>query len=277
MDNAELRKVQLIQLSIATEIKRICDKNDIDYFLDSGTLLGAVRHKGFIPWDDDMDIGMTRENYNRFIEAAKTDLGDEFFLQTWETDKYYPMPFAKVRKNGTLFVEENFDKAKFHQGIYVDVFPYDNFPMDKKRQKKLWRRKNYLSAMLLMKCKAIKFKSNSNTFVKVILKILMFSVIKFLTVFYSKKRLIVKYEKNIKKYSEEKSDLVYEQTQCYTFGYWVMDKEYLDGTISLPFEDTEFKVLKNYDKYLTHIYGDYLTPPPEKSRMLGHHIIKLEF
>ena len=136
MDKATLRQVQLTQLSIAKEIKRICDDHDIEYFLDSGTLLGAVRHKGFIPWDDDMDIAMTRENYDKFLAVAKVELDSRFFLQTWETDKNYPMPFAKIRLNGTKYVENVFEKAQMHQGIYVDVFPYDVWPQKKRKQKK---------------------------------------------------------------------------------------------------------------------------------------------
>ena len=135
MDKDVLRKVQLLQLKIAKEIKRICDKNNIDYILDSGTLLGAVRHKGFIPWDDDMDIAMTREEYNRFIDVAKIELGEEYFLQTWDTDNNYPMPFAKVRLNDTRYIENVFENANMHQGIYVDIFPYDVWP-----QKNIYRK-----------------------------------------------------------------------------------------------------------------------------------------
>ena len=105
MDRETLRQVQLDQLEIAKDIKRVCEENGIRYHLAFGSLLGAVRHKGFIPWDDDMDFGMLREDYERFLEIAPKKLKDEFFLQTWHTDPYYPLAFAKVRKKGTVFQE----------------------------------------------------------------------------------------------------------------------------------------------------------------------------
>ena len=275
MDDKTLRRVQLLQLEIAKEIKRICDENQIDYFLDSGTLLGAVRHKGFIPWDDDMDIGMTRENYEKFLRAAQTDLQDKFFLQTWETDKNYPMPFAKIRLNGTEYIENVFEKANMHQGIYVDVFPYDVWPEKKRQQKKVWRKKSLLQAMITMKCHFTKFKSDSA--LKYFLKIIMFTFIKFINLFYSKKRLISKYEKMVKKFNALESDKLYEQTVNFKFGYWVVPKSCLEGSTLLPFEDDYFKCPENYDGYLKKCYGDYMTPPPEDVRKKGHNIIKVDF
>ena len=103
MDN-QLRLCQLRQLSIAKEIQRICKKHKIIFFLNAGTLLGAVRHQGFIPWDDDLDVGMLRSEYDRFIDIASKELDEAYFLQTWDSDPKYPMPFAKIRLNGTKYI-----------------------------------------------------------------------------------------------------------------------------------------------------------------------------
>ena len=275
METEVLRKVQLLQLKIGKEVKRICDKYNIDYILDSGTLLGAVRHGGFIPWDDDMDIAMTRENYSRFIEAAKSDLGEEFFLQTWDTDKNYPMPFAKIRLNGTRYIENVFEKAQMHQGIYVDIFPYDVWPESKSKQKRIWRKRLYLQSMIMMKCHYLKFKSDAAW--KYFLKAIMFTFIKFFSLFHSKKSLIDKYIGMTSKYNALKSEELYEQTVNFKFGYWVVPKVCLHETSEIPFEDTKFKCPKDYDKYLSTVYGDYMTPPPESKRTKGHGIIEVNF
>lgn len=128
MDNETLRKLQLVELEIANEIKRVCVENNIKYFLESGTLLGAVRHGGFIPWDDDMDIGMMREEYEKFLKIAPEKLSSEFILQTWKNEKDYSLTFAKVRKSDTIFLEYEFKDSSMHNGIWVDIFPYDSVP-----------------------------------------------------------------------------------------------------------------------------------------------------
>ena len=103
VNSTELELAQHAQLIIAREIKRICIKNHINYSLAFGTLIGAIRHKGFIPWDDDLDIAMPREDYNRFIQCCAADLAPDFFLQTMDTDAQYSWPFLKVRLKGTHF------------------------------------------------------------------------------------------------------------------------------------------------------------------------------
>ena len=127
-DADRLRKVQLLELEIAKELKRICEKNNIKFFFLWGSLLGAVRHQGFIPWDDDMDFGMLREDYEKLIEACKTDLDERFFLQTWDTDSNYPFSYAKLRLKGTHFIEQFAGNSMLNDGIFIDIFPLDNAP-----------------------------------------------------------------------------------------------------------------------------------------------------
>jgi lipopolysaccharide cholinephosphotransferase len=128
----DLRHMQLIELKILNEVKRICEKNSIPYFLIAGTLIGAARHQGFIPWDDDIDIGMLRADYDRFMEVCKTDLGSEYFLQTPATEKgNADYGIAHVRLNGTSMVQEFRKNTITHNGFTIDIFPYDNLPENK--------------------------------------------------------------------------------------------------------------------------------------------------
>ena len=125
-----LRKLQLVELKALDEVKRICELHNLKYFLIAGNLIGAIRHKGFIPWDDDIDIGMMRSDYDKFIEYCKTDLDTEhFFLQTPSTEKGNgDFELARIRINGTKFVEKHRKDLNLHNGIFVEVFPYDDLP-----------------------------------------------------------------------------------------------------------------------------------------------------
>jgi lipopolysaccharide cholinephosphotransferase len=111
------RKVQLIELEILLEVDRICRKNDIKYQLSGGTLLGAVRHQGFIPWDDDIDIIMLRNDYNKFIALCKIELNNSYFLQIPETDDKTPSLYAKIRKNNTAYISYEYRNINYHHGI----------------------------------------------------------------------------------------------------------------------------------------------------------------
>lgn len=124
----EIRPLQMVCLEILKEIDRICTKYNIQYWLEGGSMLGAVRHHGFIPWDDDLDIAMFREDYERFLKIAQKELKPEYFLQTHEIEREYPLFFAKVRKNNTYIEEECFLSLNFHKGIFVDIFPVDKLP-----------------------------------------------------------------------------------------------------------------------------------------------------
>ena len=126
----ELRKIQLIETEALKVIISICDRLHIEYFLIGGTCLGAIRHGGFIPWDDDIDIGMRREDYNRFLRDAPSLLSDKYFLQTPESDKESAYDYAKLRVNGTRFVEYCVRDVNMHNGIFCDIFPFDEVPDD---------------------------------------------------------------------------------------------------------------------------------------------------
>lgn len=115
-------------LDIMAEIVRVCEVCDIPYFIQGGTAIGALFNKGIVPWDDDIDIGMTRADYERFLQLAPQHLRPQYFLEWFGTESNTPFYFAKVKKNGTLFVEEMFRDMDIHHGIFVDIFPYDRIP-----------------------------------------------------------------------------------------------------------------------------------------------------
>ncbi len=128
MDNVDaktLKNAQQIMLDILIEVDRICVKNHIEYWLDSGTLLGAVRHKGFIPWDDDLDIAMRIEDYDKFCTIAKQELKAGLFLQNLNTDSSFPYDFVKIRSDMGMIVEKHEENKQidYNQGIFIDVFP----------------------------------------------------------------------------------------------------------------------------------------------------------
>ena len=126
MQHDYLRRLQLTEKEILDEIVRICEANQLSYYLIGGTLLGAVRHKGFIPWDDDLDIVMPRTDYDQFCKLCINGaLREEYYLHSIETDPEYWLIFAKVRKNNTLFNEKNIACIEAPKGIYVDIFPLD--------------------------------------------------------------------------------------------------------------------------------------------------------
>lgn len=125
IDPKTLRQAQLIMLEMLIEFDAICKKHQLRYWLDSGTLLGAVRHKGFIPWDDDIDISMPVEDYNQFINIAARELSSDIFFQTAQTDKDFKFDYIKLRSNKASIVElhEKDKSVNYHQGLFVDIFP----------------------------------------------------------------------------------------------------------------------------------------------------------
>ena len=125
-EGTTLRKAQLRMLDILVEVDRICRKHHIPYWIEYGTLIGAVRHGGFIPWDDDLDIAMMKEDYDRFLSIAPKELSDQFVVQNLDSEKFFPLPFTKIVDTKTKTVDASigsFNNKRNHTGLWVDIFP----------------------------------------------------------------------------------------------------------------------------------------------------------
>lgn len=147
----ELTQLRAVLYDILSEIVRVCDKHNIDYFAIGGTAIGALYDKDILPWDDDVDLGMTRENYNKFLEVAPSELGAGYFLSWIGTDSHTPFYYAKVKKNGTEFIEEKYKHIQMHQGIFVDIFPFDNVPDSPLFRKLQFKISNFLKTCFMAK------------------------------------------------------------------------------------------------------------------------------
>lgn len=273
MDNFDyLPKLHSCEILIVKEVKRICDKNGIKYFMIAGTLLGAVRHKGFIPWDDDMDIGMLREDYERFLKIAKEEIGENFFLQTTETDLAYGLNFAKIRLKNT-FIEEAAASTKAQAGISIDIFPFDAVPNDAKEITKHKKRTYFLRRLLLAK-------QNYNARGKKRgVKRIVYAGLKFISLFYSRKKLCEKIDFECERYNNpnEKPLKIVNIGGAYGYDKETIMREWVDSTVELPFEDFTLSAPAGYKEYLEYFYGDYMTPPPEDKRYNRHGLLKVDF
>lgn len=247
--NKNLRACQLKQLSILEEVAKICEKYKIDYWLDAGTLLGAVRHNGFIPWDDDIDIGMSIIDFKKFTEVAPKELPPHLFLQTSKSDPSYNRSTTKVRDLNSLYIEpeEDFNKA-YQKGIFIDIFPFINYPDIPKSLLKKLCKGYWVSYYILHKQHYYSLRS----FIELLyfsFKIITIKIIWNFICLFSKKDTYMSYIL---------PDNVYGTTQR-------IDSIYPLSEIS--FEGKIFKAPANPDAYLKDLFNDYMKiPPKEKQR-----------
>ena len=269
MDRELLRKVQLVQLEIAREVKRVCDEYEIPYFLCFGTVLGAVRHQGFIPWDDDLDIGMTREHYERFLEIAPKALEPEYYLHTWHVDPEYALPFAKVRKRGTLYLEGKSTRLK-ENGFYIDIFPFDYLPADPAQKAALDKKLLDLFRTKLMKSHYTPWMENGKIIWKKRIGYVYYQMKAALT---THEKLISEYESLVASFPE--NEAVYWQDPAMRLRS--LKRSWCEELTQLPFEGENFSVSAKYDEMLTAIYGNYMQLPPEDQRENRHQIEAVDF
>ncbi|WP_017413639.1 LicD family protein [Clostridium tunisiense] len=266
-ENTDLRALQEIMLNIMQEIDKLCRENNINYWLDSGTLLGAVRHDGFIPWDDDVDLAMMREDYDKFIAIAKEKLPKNLFLQTPDSDKYTQNPWIKVKDRNSILVSNNNEKG--HIGVFVDIFPMDFY--EHKGRKSIYKRiiNNLIVSFWLKKAPFTK------PFIKNLGKNLykLFCKIVFSLLFFINYEWLVQFSGKLQKKSNSKN----EAKDYIDFGVEVpfdikLKEEHVFPLKELEFEEKKFLVPNDYDNYLKKLYGDYMTLPPEDKRVPSHSI-----
>lgn len=251
-----LRQLQMTELEMLIEVDRICGKYGIRYSLDGGTLLGAVRHHGFIPWDDDADVVMLRQEYDKFYEACRRDLDTErFFLQEYRTDPGYRWGYSKMRRNGTVFLREGQEHVQCNQSVFIDIFIYDNVP-DHAAARRLHLFLCYCIRKALYS--EVGRKNAGNPLLRSwygmlsrIPRELWFRLIEGIAGQMNKKRC------------ELVRHMTYPYRKECRYG---LPAECFEEYTEKDFEGYRFKVFQNYRLYLTRLYGDYMTLPPEGQR-----------
>ncbi len=274
LTNFKLEDVQKIELEILLEFDRICKKHGLSYQLFAGTLLGAIRHKGFIPWDDDIDVCMQRSEYNKLLDIVDQELKADYFFQTVKTDKNYLNLFAKIRKNNTLFMERSVSQLDMHHGVYIDIFPFDNIePESMSGRFHIWSIQK-MDALFKYRLKA-RHQVNKFGLKKVLGKL------KYLIVIYfpiPKSKIEKKVLKYMQKYNHKETMYVADLSNPSkkSLESFVRKRKSLNESIDAKFEGQIFKIPKDYDEILTRAYGDYMKLPIEKERVSHHDIIKIK-
>lgn len=262
----DLRTLQRSILDIALEFRRICDKHGLKYFLIGGTLLGAVRHGGFIPWDDDMDVGMLREDYEKFLQVCPQELGEDFFLQTHGTDPSYAFCFAKIRLNGTTLAEDYAVHSEQHNGVYLDIFPYDDMPQGKLQQKLHYLMYKCVKWAALGKTDYAFVETKKRRFAAC-MKVLFFP--------FSEDTLIRMLDRICTMHNREDAEYCVNMGGAYNYNEFTR-KANLTELTTLDFEGYGFLAPTNYRELLAQMYGDYMKLPPVEKRGDQHRVVQME-
>ncbi len=258
-----MNDLQKTEFDILKEFVRICEELQLTYYLVCGSALGAAKYQGFIPWDDDMDVALPREDYEVFCEKAQAMLPEHLFLQNSRTDKNYPLIFSKIRHSETTYVETPYATTDMHHGVYIDVFPLDGYPKDAAQQQRLEKEK--LRYNLTRLCCLDIPRSWKVTVLVAIQKLCGLHRKPF--------RFVRRLERCIAQYP-----LMSSYVWC-NHGNWQGRLEYApreqygNGSFAL-FEGLKVRIPEKIDDYLTQKYGDWRADPPEEEQV-GHHYYEI--
>lgn len=255
LDPKTLRQVQLIQLEMLQEVDRICTKCGIRYNIIAGTLLGAVRHGGYIPWDDDADVAMLRGEYEKFRTACKKELDHtKFYFQDHRNTKGYRWGYGKLRRKNTLFLREYQEHMPYRQGVFIDIFPLDGVP-DRYLPRSM---KNFecfcVRKILWAKVGKIADRSPLKRFCYRMLDRI------------PEKKIFRYYHRMIRQANREKTKMVrilMFPTPNREYGYY---RSWYENSADIMFEGKLFQGIRDYDSYLRFKFGEYMELPPTEKR-----------
>ena len=260
----ELKRLQMQQQELIAEVDRICRKHHIRYNMVGGTMLGAIRHKGYIPWDDDADIGFLREEYEKFREACKTELDPaKYYMQDLRDVPGYRWGYGKLRRKGTEFVRLHQEAMPYEKGISIDLMPFDSVP-----DGFLARRWHHLECYLYRKFFWSHIGKNTS---KHWWERAIYTIMDFV----SMETLVRSFDHFINSGRGRKTRLVRILTFPTPKGIYGYERRWYEELALYPFESMQLPGAKDYDGYLTVKYGDYMTLPPENKRKI-HPISKLK-
>ena len=265
IDPKTMKKLHEVELEILKEFKRICEKNNLRYFAVGGTLIGTIKYQSFIPWDDDVDIGMPREDYEKFLSIGNKEIKKDYFIQSGKDYKTDWVPFIKIRKKYTIANEQSTDHIDYPKGIFIDVFPYDEVPKNDGFVFKL--RSNIIR--ILVETVMYKWKIKK-------LKDCRRKIFVFLFSAFSKKQL----KKMTYKLMTLTNNKGYKYMTSFCGAYTMKKETHLKSTLLEPtsgdFEDIKINIPKDSDKFLKQIYGNYHEDPPKEKRV-NHSMVQIVF
>jgi lipopolysaccharide cholinephosphotransferase len=259
----ELHQIQQIQIELICEVDRICKKHRIRYNMVGGTMLGAVRHKGYIPWDDDADIGFLREEYEKFRGICKTELDPEkYYIQDFRDTEGYRWGYGKLRRKGTEFIRLNQEFMPYEQGISIDLMPFDNVP-----DSTIGKRIHFLTCFIYRKIfwSAVGRKSENHTGKRILYRML-YRI--------PEKILIRSYQKFIDRCNKKETSQVRILTFPTPKGVFGYERRWYTELAEYEFEEYMLPGAADYDGYLQVKYKNYMDCPPVEKRKT-HPVSKL--
>lgn len=268
INEEQLQRMKNIELDILIDVDKVCRALKITYYLCAGTLLGAVRHKGFIPWDDDIDIQMPRKDYNLFIEKGQSLLAKNHIISSYKTEPAFIGDFFKVVDNTTIFVEASTRKRNITKGVYIDIFPIDGIPDSK------IKRFFFSFKISLLKQRINNGYCASSIYKKRSIKGKIYNFFSnFLTFFMSPEKATRKLNKYLSNCSNDCSKFVIVESKYKR----LYEREIFGKPSVIKFENISFFAPKNVAAYLEKQYGNnYLTIPPQEKQVSHHYCCKLD-